>query len=195
MERKRSGGAEIPASVSGFDCPGGAGRLRHARSGHRHRAHRAGPRRGGLSDRAEIWHRSLRADRRTRPLSRRLAGIQRQNRFRGESHRCDAAARSRRAARRTETFAQLSALLALPQSGDFPRHRAMVHRSGRRGERCGRDPAARARGNRQGEMDAGVGRRTHSLDDRGAAGLVRFAAAILGRAAGDSLLRQVRQTV
>ena len=54
----------------------------------------------------------------------------------------DAAARSRGAAWRTETFAQLSALLALPQSGDFPRHRAMVHRFGRR-----RD-AARARSGR-----------------------------------------------
>ena len=48
------------------------------------------------------------------------------------------------------------------------------------GTRRGRDPSARARGNCQSEMDARVGRRADSLDDRGAAGLVRFAATISG---------------
>ena len=51
------------------------------------------------------------------------------------------------------------------------------------------NPQARAGGNRQSEMDSGMGRRAHLFDDRGAAGLVRLAAAILGRAAGDSLLQ------
>ncbi len=81
VEGERSSGAEIQASVSGFDRARGSGRLRHARSRHRHRAHRAGTRRGGLSDRAEIRHRGVRADRWTRPLSRRTAGIQRENGF------------------------------------------------------------------------------------------------------------------
>ena len=39
-------------------------------------------------------------------------------------------ARSRRAARPPRLQAQLSALLALPQSRNFPRHRAVVHRNG-----------------------------------------------------------------
>ena len=60
--------------------------------------------RRGFSDRAEIWHRGLRADRRSGALPRRLAGVQRQDGVRGQSHRCAAAARSRRAARRTENF-------------------------------------------------------------------------------------------
>ena len=61
-----------------------------------------------------------------------------------------------------KTHAQLSALLALPQSGDLPRHRAVVHsaRCGHahdsRAESAAAAPA-RAGGNRQSEMDAGVG--------------------------------------
>ena len=94
-------------------------------------------------DRAEIWHRSIRADRWPWPLSGRLAGVQRQDRVRGEPHRCRALARSWRSARRTKTFAQLSALLALPQSCNFSRHRTMVHRFGR--SRAGAGPIRLAR--------------------------------------------------
>ncbi len=54
-------GIEVSASVSRFARAGRACRLRHARSGQRHRAHGAGPRRGRLSHRAEIRPRSLRA--------------------------------------------------------------------------------------------------------------------------------------
>ena len=94
-----------------------------------------------------------------------------------------------------KTLAQLSALLALPQSGYFPGHGTVVHRPGRNWHRRGRDPLARACGNLQGEVDAGMGRRANLFDDRGATGLVRFAAKILGRAARDLVLRQVWQTV
>jgi valyl-tRNA synthetase len=58
------------------------------------------------------------------------------------------------------------------------------------GSGCGRDPATRACGNRQSEMDSRVGRAANPLDDRGAARLVRLAAAILGRAAGDPVLQR-----
>ena len=49
---------------------------------------------------------------------------------------------ARHACRRTKTHAQLSALLALPQSGDFPRDRTVVHRP-RSGRACAKNALRR----------------------------------------------------
>ena len=99
-------------------------------------------------------------------------------------------ARSRRVARRTENLAQLSALLALPQSGDLPRHRAVVHRSRRTREATAAPIRPRALAEiAKVKWTPEWGAAANSLDDRGAAGLVRFAATLLGRAAGDSVLQ------
>ena len=61
---------------------------------------------------------------------RRLARIQRQRRFHRQSHHRETSGRPRRACSATRLQAQLSALLALPQSGNLPRHRAVVHQDG-----------------------------------------------------------------
>ena len=78
----------------------------------------------------EYGLRDLRAARRRRPLHGRFAGVQGQDGLRGQSRRHRPAEVARRAGRRRQTPAQLSALLALPQPGDFPRHRAMVRAAG-----------------------------------------------------------------
>ena len=61
-----------------------------------------------------------------------------------------------RAARAREARALVPALLALPQSGDLPRHRAVVHRHG-----AERLPQARAGGHPAGRVDALLGRGAH----------------------------------
>ena len=76
--------------------------------------------------------------------------------------------------------------------GDFPRHRAMVHRMDARHD--GRkSPPGSARRNPQGEMEARMGRRPHARNGGRASRLVHFAPALLGRAADRFLLRRLRQ--
>ena len=95
--------------------------------------------------------------------------------------------RSRGALLHTEkTGALVSALLALPQSGDFSRDRAVVHLDGnadaRRSWQERHAAHADARRNQEGEVGSGVGRRAAVEHDPDAAGLVHLAAARVGRA-------------
>ena len=101
-----------------------------------------------------------------------------------QPHRDGAFAGSGRAAGHGETGALLPALLALPQPGDLPRHRAVVHRHGDESFPPGRAGSHQAR-----EVDAGVGAGAHLQHDRGAPRLVHLAAARVGRADHRVLLR------
>ena len=97
---------------------------------------------------------------------------------RGQQARGRGAARKRRAAAPRGVPAQLPALLAPQDAGDLPCDAAMVHQHGagraaRRG--TGRD--------RQGRVDAGLGRAAHLQHDRGPPRLVHLAPAHVGRAA------------
>ena len=85
--------------------------------------------------------------------------------------------------------AQLSALLALPQSGDLPRHGAVVHRHGpgetarRRHARARRARSAASLDAIRGvDLDSGVGRRAHPQHAREPPRLVHLAPAVVGRA-------------
>ena len=73
------------------------------------------------------------------------------------------------------TGAQLSALLALPQPGDLPRHSAVVHRHGSE-----RAQAEVARCDQAGRMETRLGRRPDYQHDRESAGLVHQPAASVG---------------
>ena len=86
-------------------------------------------------------------------------------------------ARDRRAAAFAKVLAQLSALLALQESADFPRRRAMVH-----ADRSRRTAPAGDRGNRRRAMDSAVVARPYPQHDRDAARLVSLAPARVGRA-------------
>ena len=83
----------------------------------------------------------------------------------------------RRVAPFAQVLAQLSALLALQESADFPRRRAMVH-----AYRSRRTAPARDRGNRRRAMDSAVVARPYPQHDRDAARLVSLAPARVGRA-------------
>ena len=89
--------------------------------------------------------------------------------------------------------AQLSALLALPQSDHLPRHRAVVHRHGPL-VNDGTLRAERARSDQEGEVEPGVGRGAHRQHGRDAAGLVHLAPARLGRADHRVLLRRAARS-
>ena len=81
----------------------------------------------------------------------------------------------------------VSALLALPQPGDLPRHRAVVHRHGSE-----RPAQARARRDPQHALDPGLGPGAHRRHDRQPSRLVHLAPAVVGRADPGDGLRQVR---
>ena len=91
-----------------------------------------------------------------------------------------------RAARRGKDQAQLSALLALPQFDDFPRHRAVVRRHGAQ-----RSARPHAQSHQRREVDARLGRRAHVQHDRHPSRLVHFAPARLGRSHHRVLLREL----
>ncbi len=83
--------------------------------------------------------------------------LHRQDRVGSESDRDRHPARTRRAACAEDHRPQLSALLALPQADDLPRHRAVVHRHGPQ------RPARRAlESHQEGEMAARAGARSAS---------------------------------
>jgi isoleucyl-tRNA synthetase len=90
----------------------------------------------------------------------------------------------------------VSPLLALPQSGHLPRHRAVVHRHGDAGKarRRQRDdiPPVGHRGDRQGGLGSGLGQGAHHQHDRHAARLVHQPAEDLGRAHRRFSLRAVQ---
>ena len=110
----------------------------------------------------------------------------RQDRLGRQSDRHRAFEGDRRAAGDGETCTLLPALLALPQSGDLPRHRAVVHRHGAESL-----PPGRAGSHQEGEVDAGVGAGAHLQHDRGAPRLVHLAPARMGRADHRVLLRRL----
>src|SRR6266849_1652898 len=91
-------------------------------------------------------------------------------------------------ARRADSFAQfrasVPALLAMPQSADLPRHRAMVreHRSRRSA------PQADSR-DRRGEMVSRMVARPNPQHDRDSSGLDYFAPARLGGADSGGQMR------
>ena len=131
-------------------------------------------------------------DRRRKVLSRRRRGrppsrrTHRQDGLAGEPDRHRNSEIARRAARRREDRAQLSALLALPQLHHLPRHRTMVRRHGAQ-----RSARPHAQSHQEREVDAGVGRGAHLQHDRHAARLVHLAPARLGRADHRVLLRKL----
>ena len=96
-----------------------------------------------------------------------------------------------------KTGALVSALLALPQSGDFSRDRAVVHFDGNaHAWRSGQErhsAHADARRNQESEVGSGVGRRAAVEHDPDAAGLVHLAAAGLGCADRGVSVRRLRQ--
>ncbi len=127
------------------------------------------------------------AGRRVGPLHRR-----------GRTVRRDADLRSERAHRRRPARvgsaglggvvrAQLSALLALQEPRDLPRHRAVVHRDGP--QRAAR--ACRARGARRGVAPR-MGREPHVADGRQPSRMVRVAPARVGHADPVDRLHRVR---
>ena len=106
-----------------------------------------------------------------------------------QPHRDGASAGDGGAARHGEAGALVSALLALPQSGDLPRDGTVVHRDGV--ERLSKECAG---GHQESQVDAGVGAGAHLQHDRGAARLVHLAAACVGRADHRVLLRRLPRT-
>ena len=98
------------------------------------------------------------------------------------------------AERKFRTAIRIAGAATIPSSSARPSNGSYNSMPGAR--RARRSAAfARAGANSQGAVDACVGHGAHALDDRRAAGLVRFAAAILGRADGGPLLRCMRQAV
>ncbi len=87
-----------------------------------------------------------------------------------------------------EYDAQLSALLALPQSGNFPRDGAMVHRDGSK-------PLARAHDRQHARrgLDARVGREAHRADAGKASRMVHLAPAHVGHADSGGRLHGVQR--
>ena len=116
----------------------------------------------------------------------------------------------RRSAQRARTavasgvvLASVSALLALPQSGHFPGHVAVVHSHGRRRSRVRSPLTASKRTLRAAALDEVdhavkwipiLGPRSHLQHGRQPAGLVHLATARVGRADSGARLRQVRRS-
>ena len=106
---------------------GRAGGLRHHGHGNWRGPYGSVARRRGLHHRHEIWARRHQQRRRKRHSAQRAAGIYRQAGVGGESADRRSGKEPRGAAAHGEDGAFVSALLALPQSGDLSRHRAVVH--------------------------------------------------------------------
>ncbi len=153
-------------------------RARHPRERHRRRAHRSRPRPGRLHRRQAVRPAGRQSGRRRRPVPALDADLRRRKSLRREQARGRRARRTRRAAASRGVPPQLSALLAPQDAGDLPRDAPVVHQHGAGGAAQGS-----ARGDRQGRMDAGLGRAAHLQHDRRAPGLVHLAPARLGRAA------------
>ncbi len=117
---------------------------------HRRGAHRSLARRRRLLQRAEIQARPDMQRGRGGPPAERAAGVRRQKGIRSQRPYRRAAEEPRRAHAPGEDRALLSALLALSQPGDLPRHRAVVHLHGSED----RHPRTR---NRSASGDPGVG--------------------------------------
>ncbi len=174
-----------------------AGRLRHARAGHRRRAHGAGPRQRRLHHRREVRARDLRAGRPGRTLPRHGRALRRAARVRRQpGHRQGAQGRAAGCgiARRSSI---VSALLALPQPGHLPGHVAVVHQDGWRSwpssdvDACA--PRALDAIDTRRRMAAGVGTRPPLQHDREPSRLVHLAPARLGRADPGGRLHEVRR--
>ena len=133
-----AGARGLPPSVPGARFARHAGRLRDARTGHRRGPHRARPRPGGLRHRPAIRHRDVSA--RWTPAGRFFHAEGAPGRLPDELIGktvweanpivIEILKIGGRAAGPREARALLPALLALPQPGDLPRHRAVVHRHG-----------------------------------------------------------------
>jgi isoleucyl-tRNA synthetase len=165
-------------------------RLRHARHRHRHRAQRAGLRRGGL--RVLPAH-GMRNDEILTPVQgdgvyiHRLPLLRRHVDLEGQSgHRREAAKSGRCFAE--QDHAQLHALLAPQDADHLPRHHAVVRRHGSVCRpRKPATPCATRRWRRRGDrVLPRLGQGAAARDDRQPPRLVRFAPAQLGRA--DSVL-------
>ena len=193
VRRREAGPRGIPPSVSGTRFAGAAGRSRDARTRHRRGPHGAGTRPGRLRERAAVRHRSLLPGGRGGTVFSRhgsgrapAGGTDRQDGVGSQPAGDRNTEGARRAAGDGEASALVSALLAVPQAGDFPRHRAVVHRHGAQ-----RFPRARAGGGAAHTLDSGMGPGTHLEHDRLAARLVHLAAARMGCADYRILLRRL----
>ena len=204
-EGRGAGAHPLPASALRARLARRARRLRHARGGHRRRAHRPGPRRATTSTPAcstgsRSTRRSGRADTSSRPSSCSAAsGCSTPTRT------IEEALKERgRLWHRAGLPALVSALLALPQPGDLPGDVAVVHprwtasRSSARPADTDRRAttlrAGGARGDRsRREVDPGVGPRPHLQHAGEPARLVHLAPARLGRADSGGRLHEVRR--
>ena len=154
-------------------------RARDARQRHRCRAHRARvtARKTSSSARStgSTVDNPVGGDGRFLPATPIFAG---EKVFEANKHVVEVLRETRRAAASRGVPAQLSALLAPQDAGDLPRDAAVVHQHG-----AGRAARRGARGDRQGRVDARLGRAAHLQHDRGPPRLVHLAPARLGRAA------------
>ncbi len=147
VRRQADGSARLQASALLARFARRARRLRDARSRHRRRPHGSRPRLGRLQNRRALRSRDLRAARSRRPLHRIGREVRRAQGHGRESEDRTGAQGQRLPLAPRGFRALVSALLALPQPGDLPRHLAVVHRHGCEGSARARaevDPAIRA---------------------------------------------------
>ena len=163
LPRPQTRAPQLPASLPRPQSSRRARRLRHHGHRHRRRPYRALARRRRLRHRRQVRPRRHQQRRRKRHPAQRPARIRRQARLGRQPAHHRPGQKPRRAAAHRKNRALLSALLALPQSRDLPRHRAVVHLHGnaharRQGER--RHAAhAHAERDQESEMGPGLGRR------------------------------------
>ena len=186
--RRRAGGPQMPASLSGARLAPGAGRLRHRRHRHRLRAHRARPWRRRLSDRPALRPGDPVAGGRRRAASPQEAGpyagqqVPAVNKVINEDMRAAGSL-----VHQSASQPQLSPLLAVQEAGDVPGHGAVVHLHGEK------RPARQGPGRHpRGELDPGLGHAAHLQHGREPAGLVSVPPAHLGGADHRVQLRGVR---
>ena len=156
-----------------------AGRLRRSRNRNRRGAHGARTRRRRLRHRREVRVADSQSGRCRRALHRRSRAVRRRvSSSRPTPQIIEDLRASGALLRASEIRAFVSALLALPQSGDLPRDRAMVHRDGSE-PACG---SKRHRRDRRRRVHARVGTHASAPDDRDASRVVHLASAHLGHA-------------
>ena len=166
-------------------------RLRDTRRRHGCGPHGARSWVGRLSHRRPLRPRHLRTGGPRRPLHRRRRSLCGRQRLRREPEGGRGAPDTRPAVVSRDLPAHLSALLALSQPGDFPRHVAVVHLDGQ--GNCADAARAGARGDPAGGVAAGLGPGAHPQHAGEPARLVHLAPAVLGCADSGPGLHDLRR--
>ena len=178
------------ASVSGSHRADHRGRSRHARRRNRPRAYGACSRSRRLHRRRAVRAPDRQSGRRRRSLSRERPGGRRNLGMGSESRHRRSSRRARGAARQRAGRAQLPALLAAQDADYFSRNPPVVHRHGPDGRTDNAASRGRDAGSRGDSLLSLVGPRAARGYGAQPAGLVRVAAAQLGRA--DPVFRPPR---